>query len=1199
MARAEGYRSQKPGKARTAEQKRRMKQLRQELREKVESERRRPAELGAKAGAKARAKREPKRTPRVPGLTLGPTDSASLGDILRAAAGLGGEALSDLGKVARGIPKRSYLIFEDVKDAAESGELLQGLPQTLIEKHVLEPEVEYLKEHYGPLAPGGRPASETVDFIREHPWLFGLDVASVVSPVVGGTARTIKGGRTALQSGSLREGVKAARARPLKERKLTFEQETVDLPISPSTVTAWGQKLYDKYGEWLSRRGVLRPEQDELYDLRAQVMRKGTRAALAPLGTGRMNARQRVPKQAAKNLRQDVRRAQAFHAEDARLVHGIGGAPATFGKVRGRIERTKFWWTAQLPESFRNATGLNLIAKALHDESERLAVLLKKDEIDRDFLIERKVQMSDAPEIYGNNVGKIVDYDGDRIVTVSFFNRQTGARAVKQFDIGETSVEAALQRARRDMLQTVTNLKAEVGKLEKAKHVKREADPETLAAARALMDDRERVLIAAGVLKEETAANRPWLLTEGLLGLERAGEAPVFVGHRTRKAARSIERSGQTRVGGGKTRLPEGVGQKNELRAVLRGIVRTDPDTIVEDWQRAQVFRFMNEAKDTLARMGQPFEGKVPRGWFLVNRNGHKIDRTMDADERRVGEGFDPDDEVFADAEAYAHNVLADSRTAKDLLSKSHPDDLVIVPPDVVKHFFNRYAPAGVPFAAAKGALNVVDAAQDLVRFALIYSNPGYIPANLISNTGMAVMHQGPFYLIPNLIRSGNALRFKNSDKRFKNLLRAEVGFAATPAIVSDSRTLISRGVRRQAQAQSLVADDLIRASAWYHEARKRGYRTRAQQKELLVKAAQGDKAARAEANFLRDRVNVSMVDFERLAPLEKSIAQRVLFIWPWIRGATRYPARFAADYPGRSGLIAHSAIEADKEVEDVQGGLSLKGAVKLGPGRAFLPNRVDTLSTPQELFEVLGSMGKENAARDTSSLAHPLISTLIETARPHPWETATGNLKENLSSIGLTSGGRFVRDVLDPPQDTVFGPQSGTDVALRRGLRGVVPFSYDEEMARLQWERNNPLPPEQRDRRALGKDLRGRLKLAREMGRGAERYFKKTMEPVYRLRFALEQARESYKRELDADKLSDYQAAKVDLQTLERLRPETPYLADAKEAVERYKGRPEHLESLRAKILYHLVGGSELSAWNGAVNDYLEALEAKAVANG
>ena len=41
-----------------------------------------------------------------------------------------------------------------------------------------------------------------------------------------------------------------------------------------------------------------------------------------------------------------------------------------------------------------------------------------------------------------------------------------------------------------------------------------------------------------------------------------------------------------------------------------------------------------------------------------------------------------------------------------------------------------------------------------------------------------------------------------------------------------------------------------------------------------------------------------AMIDFERLGSAEKALAKRLLFIWSFTRGMTRYPGRFVLDHP-------------------------------------------------------------------------------------------------------------------------------------------------------------------------------------------------------------------------------------------------------------------------------------------------------------
>ena len=47
------------------------------------------------------------------------------------------------------------------------------------------------------------------------------------------------------------------------------------------------------------------------------------------------------------------------------------------------------------------------------------------------------------------------------------------------------------------------------------------------------------------------------------------------------------------------------------------------------------------------------------------------------------------------------------------------------------------------------------------------------------------------------------------------------------------------------------------------------------------------------------------MIDFDALSPWEKEVLTRYLFIWPFIRGSTKWPFMFAREYPGRFAVAA------------------------------------------------------------------------------------------------------------------------------------------------------------------------------------------------------------------------------------------------------------------------------------------------------
>ena len=94
-------------------------------------------------------------------------------------------------------------------------------------------------------------------------------------------------------------------------------------------------------------------------------------------------------------------------------------------------------------------------------------------------------------------------------------------------------------------------------------------------------------------------------------------------------------------------------------------------------------------------------------------------------------------------------------------------------------------------------------------------------------------------------------------------------------------------------------------------------------------------------------------------------IAKRLMFVWTWIRGGSRYPFRFALDHPIRSAGIAYvatgepgapDALQVNRPVNEyLAPGMPpwLEGSIKVGD--KVLPTRnISPVSTPWELAQTI-----------------------------------------------------------------------------------------------------------------------------------------------------------------------------------------------------------------------------------------------------
>ena len=203
----------------------------------------------------------------------------------------------------------------------------------------------------------------------------------------------------------------------------------------------------------------------------------------------------------------------------------------------------------------------------------------------------------------------------------------------------------------------------------------------------------------------------------------------------------------------------------------------------------------------------------------------------------------------------------------------------------------NQLLPRG-PGRVAGQTLGVgFDAVNDLGRAMLTYFNPAYVPMNLSGNIVMNMLHQG--WSTPTNLWKSVQMKWsmKPEDRTLIDTIMGH-GMAASETIGFQLES-IQGSMKKVGHAVSILVDMIPRRAAFLHEARLRGHDIDSI-KALLNRT---DEDAIKELDAIRRQAVEKIVDFERLAPLEKKLTRFILF-YPWMRGATRYTMRFAIDRP-------------------------------------------------------------------------------------------------------------------------------------------------------------------------------------------------------------------------------------------------------------------------------------------------------------
>lgn len=226
----------------------------------------------------------------------------------------------------------------------------------------------------------------------------------------------------------------------------------------------------------------------------------------------------------------------------------------------------------------------------------------------------------------------------------------------------------------------------------------------------------------------------------------------------------------------------------------------------------------------------------------------------------------------------------------------------------VSKEFLDKTGLLYVPSARRNSALLrlsrvSLNVANDVQKAFVLWLNPAYVPMQLIGNIGMNLLQQGVFM-------PANAVRTVMMHRELDSLDRISVdsmmGTGAAEALMGQT----SGGRVLQATIghwASVAADLLPRRMSFLHEAYREGVTVR-DLPGLLEAARNGDQQAFAKLDAIATRAKDAIVDFDRLSPFEREVMSRIVWFYPWLRGATRYSARFIIDHPVESIALGLAA---------------------------------------------------------------------------------------------------------------------------------------------------------------------------------------------------------------------------------------------------------------------------------------------------
>jgi len=319
------------------------------------------------------------------------------------------------------------------------------------------------------------------------------------------------------------------------------------------------------------------------------------------------------------------------------------------------------------------------------------------------------------------------------------------------------------------------------------------------------------------------------------------------------------------------------------------------------------------------------------------------------------------------------------------------------------------------PRNQATAALGIANA---LARAALIYTPLGgvrYVFRNWIQNAVLMALTQPSAFL---KLASNRKLRSEHPE--LWDRINEEFGTIqaqALPEFNTRAQGRMQRAERRSNQISGQIGEHLgrfadvpLRSASWRRHAERYGFTSPADYERLL------DDPDLAEIrNTISQRVREDMIDFDALSPYEKEVLTRYLFIWPFVRGATKWPFMYAREYPMRLAAASLMTPRTDD-------GRSLKEVLKAGDFDLSWLNPVDPLVQNLQRVEATGrrvSHGDYNLS-PLAGVLSPQLQMLLD--------AGSGNLGKDVPHQLATEFVPFYSTV----EAALGGKQATKDFALR-----------------------------------------------------------------------------------------------------------------------------------------------------------------------
>jgi hypothetical protein len=279
----------------------------------------------------------------------------------------------------------------------------------------------------------------------------------------------------------------------------------------------------------------------------------------------------------------------------------------------------------------------------------------------------------------------------------------------------------------------------------------------------------------------------------------------------------------------------------------------------------------------------------------------------------------------------------------------------------------------------------VLDTTNNIQKSLLIYLKANYVVVQALSNTAMNFIQQGPTAPV-NIAR---AIHMMHDDPELAGVAGEIMGTGALMQLAGESSgaSKIARGsaamTQRLAHFMGSKVDGPARLSAFLHEADKAGFKNRAQVKELIENPEHAEKLGE-----VAQRAKEAIVDYSEMSITEKALIRRMFFVYPWLKGSTKYAGHFLRDHPIQASVLSQVAQSGNREFADWRSMLPsyLEGAYpSAGGGGLINPSGVNPLQTPASIAQTLAGLATGNpTAPEGVQFLTPALGAAIGLATGH-----------------------------------------------------------------------------------------------------------------------------------------------------------------------------------------------------------------------